>query len=730
VAVRFLRNHASPFDPFRRGQKTVRVRNGHAYRPSEMSVRRRTAWLGVLALGGSSLFAVSRLVGAAPAEPADRTPVATNLHVLAGARDVLTWTGEAVSYRVERAHDPSGPWSTVAATGSARFVDRPPERGIYWYRVTPFGAGSAAGASTAPVSNDDVSIRRAIGQGGGVIQPITGTVVLRIPPGAIDRRTVFSIDQLESPPASHANGVVIARAFDIGPTGTSFDPPALLTIAADGSGSGALPDGTTVTARTWDPAGERWSELGTASFDAERATVTARILHLSMWTAAATMLPHGGYGEDTDYCGACHTSHGSESDPGLTAATERQVCYACHDGSGGSDVRGEFGEVVLGSTTKISTHPVPAPAAGTQLSCGDCHTAHRSPEEDTSLLRVLEADGTFRYSPPGDPIGNDFCYACHGADSTLPAPFGDHSGFQDAAHDRNDPSLPLPMSGSGIRCLACHEPHGSDSPRLIAGPADTGEQEGVCFRCHTSAAVPSAFGTTVAGAFSARENDYSTTDGNGIREYHHPIGPLEQDAGTRAVECSSCHNVHLADSVDSATGSQIVDPRDTSVPWIVTWDGTGAPATKGDVGGFCLTCHVDPTTTAPIPPGPNTPYTVGLTDDSGAATDDADGTPHDTFTAADWLTLSPHGPSATDGGIACTACHDPHGSSNAYLLREAVASPDGATTAIVTGFNGLAGDAATLQTFCQTCHASLPTDADHTGTPLCTQCHSHGTGRL
>jgi predicted CXXCH cytochrome family protein len=695
-----------------------------------MSVRRRTAWLWVLALGGSSLFAVSRLGGAAPTEPTDPRPVATGLRVTADAHNVLTWAGEAVSYRVERAEDPAGPWSIVAATASARFVDRPPERGIYWYRVSPFAAGSAVGAPTSPVSNDNVSIRRAIGRDGGVIRPVTGTVVLRIPPGAIDRRTVFSIDQLDSPPASHSDGVVIARAFDIGPTGTSFDPPAVLTIAAGGSAGGALPDGATVSARTWDPAGDRWTELGTAAFDAQRSTVTARIPHLSMWTAAATTLPHGGYGEDTDYCGACHTSHDSQADPGLTAPTEREVCYACHDASGGSDVRSEFGEVALGASIKTSIHPVPAPAGGTQLACSDCHTAHRSPDGDSALLRVRRPDGTYRYSPPEAPIGNDFCYACHGPDSTLPAPFGDHSGFETAAHNSDDPLLPLPTSGSEIRCLACHEPHGSDSPRLVNGPVETGEQEAVCFRCHTATEPPSSLGTTVAGAFAAKANDYATDDGNGIREYHHPIGPAEQDAGARAVECSSCHNVHLAEQLDSPTGGPLVDPADTSSPWIVTWNGTPTTMTEGDIGAFCLTCHVDAATTQPIAPGPTVPYTVHLADDTGAVTVDADGTEHDTFTAQDWLTVSPHGPSNPTGGLACTACHDPHGSSNAYLLREAVTSPDGITTATVIGFNALAGEATTLQTFCQTCHASLPVDADHTGTPLCTECHSHGSGRF
>jgi predicted CXXCH cytochrome family protein len=264
----------------------------------------------------------------------------------------------------------------------------------------------------------------------------------------------------------------------------------------------------------------------------------------------------------------------------------------------------------------------------------------------------------------------------------------------------------------------------------VTGPVETGDQEAVCFRCHTTSDPPSALGTTVAGAFSAGQNDYATDDGNGIREYHHPIAATEQDAGTRAVECSSCHNVHLARQADSATGGPLVDPADTSVPWIVTWvDGT-APATKGDIDAFCVRCHVDPADTQPIPPGPTVPYTVRLADDSGPASADADGTLHDTFTADDWLTLSPHGPTAPLGGIACTACHDPHGSSNAYLLREAVSSVDGQTTSTVTGFNGLPGAAGALQTLCQTCHPSLPADTDHAGTPLCTECHTHGSGRL
>lgn len=684
-----------------------------------MSARRRTAWLGALALGGLSIVALAR-PGAAPSPGTEAGPRVVDLRVTAGRSNVLTWDGDAVSYRIERSERASGPWSAVATVSSTRFADRPHDHGIYWYRISALRPGEPVGAATPPVSSDHVSMTGRVGPRGGVLRPTTGTIRLEIPPGAVDRPTTFSIDQLASPPRPHADGLVVTRAFEIGPTGTTFDPPAILTLRADAPGENAIPPDADVTTRSWNATAQRWDELGTPRFDPKRSTVTARIPHLSLWAAAAVTVPHGGYGIDTDFCGTCHDSHDSQASPGLSAPTERETCYACHDGSGAaSDVRGDFGEVVLGSSTRTSVHPVPAPAAGVELTCSDCHTPHKPIAEDTVLLRVLQSDGSYLYSPPDAPIGDAFCYACHGAASSLPAPFGDHSAFEIAAHG-TDPSVPLPTSGSGIRCLACHEPHGSDNARLT-----TADQESLCYTCHTQADPPSPLGTTVAGAFAARDNDYATDDGNPVRLYHHPIGALEQDAGARVVECSSCHNVHLAQSADSATGGQLVDPADTTSPWIVTWDDTAAPQTKGDIGTFCLRCHVDPTTTSPIAPGPNVPYTVRLTDDTGL---DADGTQHDTFTAADWLNVSPHGP--TLGALACTACHDVHGSSNAYLLREAMVSPDGTTQNLVTGFNALGGDTATLTTFCQTCHASLPADEPHTNGTLCTECHSHGSGRF
>jgi hypothetical protein len=127
---------------------------------------------------------------------------------------------------------------------------------------------------------------------------------------------------------------------------------------------------------------------------------------------------------------------------------------------------------------------------------------------------------------------------------------------------------------------------------------------------------------------------------------------------------------------------------------------------------------VSPTTTTPLSASTEVPYDVRLVNDTAT---DADGTPHDTFTSA-WFTggaRSAHGnPSYVPGKylgcppgqpctLACTACHDFHGSSNAFMLRETIVSPDyrplpvtnatwanagGGTATLTVGRHGMAKD--------------------------------------
>ncbi|MGZ4149922.1 MAG: hypothetical protein ACXVQJ_07780, partial [Actinomycetota bacterium] len=229
--------------------------------------------------------------------------------------------------------------------------------------------------------------------------------------------------------------------------------------------------------------------------------------------------------------------------------------------------------------------------------------------------------------------------------------------------------------------------------------------------------------------------------------YHHPVGVADQDAATRQVECVSCHNVHTASAQDTPTTSKIADPTRVlaaDATWIPNWDTTSGFQTRAsNVTDYCLTCHVNPTATDPIQAGALVPYDIRLVDDTSL---DADGTPHDTFSQASWF-AGAHGDPTRDPTtldyrgcdargltgpqctVTCTACHDWHGSSNAYMLREQVVSPDDPTSiATITGFTALdtPEDRSKLQTFCLTCHTEQ--SVDHHPDQLCTTCHSHGSG--
>jgi predicted CXXCH cytochrome family protein len=257
-------------------------------------------------------------------------------------------------------------------------------------------------------------------------------------------------------------------------------------------------------------------------------------------------------------------------------ANERELCYSCHDGTGAStDIRSGFGESTIGSSTKVSFHPVPQKVDDIQLVCSDCHTSHKPMAEDTKQLAVqvgLDAEGQpiYLYSPPDAPAGDPFCYACHGSGSTLPPRYRDFTRFDASPHD----AIAAP-DATGIVCLACHQPHGSDFQSLL----------------------------------------------------------------------------------------------------------------RDDQATLCITCH-DGTTGA--------------------------------FDPTSWAS-STH---ATSGGLVCADCHDPHGTSNDFMLLELGGA---------TGFDGTSATWAQLQLFCTNCHAE-PTTAPHDDVnatqELCTDCHSHGSSRF
>jgi len=119
--------------------------------------------------------------------------------------------------------------------------------------------------------------------------------------------------------------------------------------------------------------------------------------------------------------------------------------------------------------------------------------------------------------------------------------------------------------------------------------------------------------------------------------------------------------------------------------WSFGWDTASAFQTRGsNVTPYCTKCHINPLTTAPLNAGINVASDVRLVNDTSL---DADGSVHDKFDV-ERFSNSAHGspryvavdyiacPGDRPCSLACTACHDFHGSSNAYMLRENVISPD------------------------------------------------------
>lgn len=152
--------------------------------------------------------------------------------------------------------------------------------------------------------------------------------------------------------------------------------------------------------------------------------------------------PHGGYTTGTQKCQTCHTIHDAPfgSSILLPAATIKDTCNSCHDGTGGQGVYGALtaqGVEVKSAHDVEQTNLIPGGAAdggprtqafsadGGLLTCGDCHSPHdsntvagfvgdrmRSSDPATDTNRLL------RQQPTGSSVtvaeyGSNWCGTCH-----------------------------------------------------------------------------------------------------------------------------------------------------------------------------------------------------------------------------------------------------------------------------------------------------------------------------
>lgn len=300
----------------------------------------------------------------------------------------------------------------------------------------------------------------------------------------------------------------------------------------------------------------------------------------------------------------------------LSLRTQRSVCYQCHSGQdGATNVLGQFRRGDGGLSQDSSGHRVVPNADPQGLQCTDCHTPHQDPAENPGELRVqvLNPDTGHKvwlYNTADEPIGNGFCYACHGPkDSTVqpppPAPFGDFTAFEAGAHSsplqmqeaaesdeqqaaEDDGTAPAEGTPADLKqddqttgkivCLFCHAPHDSDYLGIA-----TADQEALCYQCHTRADPNTADGTSPYKSFNAATNSYGDgSKDSSVSIFHHPIAVGEQQDGSRTVECVSCHNPHFDAATNVGDNAQIANPRHTTAAWPRSATNRGDPTAAAD----------------------------------------------------------------------------------------------------------------------------------------------------
>ncbi len=389
--------------------------------------------------------------------------------------------------------------------------------------------------------------------------------------------------------------------------------------------------------------------------------------------------PHGPAGALQRGCEKCHVSHNT-AQPVLQIG----LCVDCHDGSAGEDVASRVDSTAVGSQ-----HAVDSSSTASALKCGSCHGGHQRASVANGMMLDVE----------GESAGNAACLgSCHGPASSLPS--GDLSGFAGSSHD-----VALPgYSAAQINCVNCHDQHGTSNASLLRYETTTS-----CLQCHADAGpAPSV---------------QQILDPNTDPKTRHPLTAEDQALTGGRIGCENCHNPHIATS-DHA----LVDPDD---PAPVAYTGSSTD--------FCLRCHDGALPTAqqtgrwaqaPLASGGagSTPVDIAVawqTDAHGAATSTSPN-------------LRLHAPMGYEAGVslACDTCHDPHGSSGPYSLRETVASANGshshenvlAEPILDAQQHAVGYD---LRFFCQSCHELTPENhvwADISAYPTdCTGCHKHGS---
>jgi len=171
-------------------------------------------------------------------------------------------------------------------------------------------------------------------------------------------------------------------------------------------------------------------------------------------------------------CTACHSVHDFQSAKAqLKTKQDAETCYTCHKANRAKSMR-------------TSHHPV----REGKMDCSSCHNPHDGTREG-----MIQADSV-----------NELCYKCH-AEKRGPFAF-------EHAPVRED-------------CLACHDPHGTNQPRLVVQKTPN-----LCWNCHL----------TGSGHFGSGDN-FSTEKGVQVAPPGAPSGYPTVNSRFIERSCRMCH---------------------------------------------------------------------------------------------------------------------------------------------------------------------------------------------
>ncbi len=169
-------------------------------------------------------------------------------------------------------------------------------------------------------------------------------------------------------------------------------------------------------------------------------------------------------------CMTCHVPHHSDQRYLLRTQDKVQLCSGCH-------------EAQVGSATSF-VH-----GATTQEGCVGCHSPHSTwlphllKEEGNKACLGCHEDVDHALAAPASvhqPVGED-CTGCHDphvSDHPFQLP-AETSALCVGCHQDQDPGDRPSVHGAELGCLACHQPHASRGRALLAAPGDE-----LCLSCH------------------------------------------------------------------------------------------------------------------------------------------------------------------------------------------------------------------------------------------------------